>query len=234
MHPITYSVAIYARTSFTSQLKTIKSQFGKMESYAADNHWSVSKVFEEVFPDPKDERPILKECLEWCIDEHIGVLLVSELAQLGRSVKEIREIIRRLNEAGVTVHIMDLNLRLWKPDPMLFKAMEVGASLERRRMAVERKAGGQERNLEELAFKYSEELNALAEGLSVEMVSELSGKARSTISRLRDTYFKDESGHIYNSAFSEDKEMLDEIDAYLTEHPDIKKRMTKFTREKEN
>lgn len=50
-----------------------------------------SKVFEEHISGAKknEERPVLCQCLDYCIDNHIDTLLISELSRLGRNVDEV-------------------------------------------------------------------------------------------------------------------------------------------------
>ena len=58
----------------------------------------------------KENRPVLTECIEFCIENHIGTLCVSEISRLGRSTKIVVNTIDELTKAGVNVYIQNLPL----------------------------------------------------------------------------------------------------------------------------
>ena len=69
----------------------------------------VVRKFEEYESGGKDnsDRPILQECLTYCKDNDVKLLLVTEISRLGRQVWEVLESIKFCNDNGIGVYMQD-------------------------------------------------------------------------------------------------------------------------------
>lgn len=76
---------IYARVSSTNHRQSTDRQVTDLTNYANANGYELVKSFEEYISRAKknEERPVLCECLDYCIENHIDSLLISELSRLG-------------------------------------------------------------------------------------------------------------------------------------------------------
>ena len=73
------TLSIERRQDTTRQVEDLK-------HYAATNDLKVVKTFEEHISGGKanKERPLLQEALTFSLDNHIDIILISELSRLGR------------------------------------------------------------------------------------------------------------------------------------------------------
>ena len=80
--------AIYARVSSLNERQSTDRQVLDLRNYAERNNIEVVKVYEEHISGAKrnEERPVLCECLDYCICNKVDILLISELSRLGRNV----------------------------------------------------------------------------------------------------------------------------------------------------
>ena len=101
--------AIYARTSSSGAQENRQSterQVIDLTDYANRNAMMVCKTYEEHISGAKKnhERPVLQECLAYCVEEKIDVLLLSELSRLGRNVDEVLSNIRFAKENHLNIY----------------------------------------------------------------------------------------------------------------------------------
>lgn len=104
------TAVIYARVSSIGDRQTTERQVTDLKRYIAINDMELANVFEEKMSGAKENRPILTECVEYCIANHIHTLCVSEISRLGRSTKIVVNTIDELTKAGVNVYIQNLPL----------------------------------------------------------------------------------------------------------------------------
>ena len=101
---------IYARVSSVGDRQSTDRQVEDLKRYITINDMDLVKVYEERMSGAKENRPVLTECIEFCIDNHINTLCVSEISRLGRSTKIVVNTIDELTKAGVNVYIQNLPL----------------------------------------------------------------------------------------------------------------------------
>ncbi|MBR3702353.1 MAG: recombinase family protein [Alistipes sp.] len=101
---------IYARMSSESDRQNTERQVEDLKRYITINDMDLVKVYEERMSGAKENRPVLTECIEFCIENHINTLCVSEISRLGRSTKIVVNTIDELTKAGVNVYIQNLPL----------------------------------------------------------------------------------------------------------------------------
>lgn len=78
------NAVIYARVSSTNDRQSTDRQVIDLNSYAEKNDINVIRTFEEHISGAKrnEERPVLCECLDYCIENNIDTLLINLLDEL--------------------------------------------------------------------------------------------------------------------------------------------------------
>lgn len=109
---------IYARVSSVGDRQNTHRQVADLSEYATCNGLAVEKVFEEHISGAKknSERPVLCECLDYCIGNGIHTLLISELSRLGRNVDEVLENVKRCKDNNLNIYFQKENLSIFLPD----------------------------------------------------------------------------------------------------------------------
>ena len=112
------TAAIYARVSSTTDRQNTERQVIDLTAYAEHNRLSIAKVFEEHISGAKKncERPILSDCLQFCFDNHISVLLLSELSRLGRNVDEVLANVRLCKEKHLNIYFQKEGISIFQDD----------------------------------------------------------------------------------------------------------------------
>ena len=110
--------AIYARVSSTGDRQSTERQVIDLTDYASRNEMTICQTFEEHISGAKKnhERPVLQECLTYCIDEGIDVLLLSELSRLGRNVDEVLANIRFAKENNLNIYFQKEGISIYGAD----------------------------------------------------------------------------------------------------------------------
>ena len=180
---------IYARVSSAGDRQDTERQVEDLTRYAAAAGLEIVAVYREKASGAKEDREVLAECLAFIHTGGADTLLLSELSRLGRNVKLILEVVDLLTEAGINIHILDLNIDTLLPDGkenpvarMLLTVLGLGAELERknivsrlnsgRKLAIERgvqlgRPVGSGMSDEDLLQKYPTVVKRLNKGLSV-------------------------------------------------------------------
>ena len=104
------TAVIYARVSSTGDRQTTERQVADLKRYIDLNEMELIKVYEEKMSGAKENRPVLTECVEFCVSNRIHTLCVSEISRLGRSTKIVVNTLDELTKAGVNVYIQNLPL----------------------------------------------------------------------------------------------------------------------------
>lgn len=112
------TAVIYARVSSTGDRQSTARQVADLTDYATRNGMSVVKIFEEHISGAvkNEERPVLCQCLDYCISNGIGTLLISELSRLGRNVDEVLANVKRCKDNGLNIYFQKENLSIFQHD----------------------------------------------------------------------------------------------------------------------
>ena len=110
--------AIYARVSSTGDRQSTERQVIDLTDYANRNAMTIRKTFEEHISGAKKnhERPVLQECLTFCVEEKVDVLLLSELSRLGRNVDEVLANIRFAKENRLNIYFQKEGISIYGAD----------------------------------------------------------------------------------------------------------------------
>lgn len=179
-----------------------------MSAYAGRNDYEVVRVFEEKASGARDDRPVLADCVQFCLEGNADNLFVSEISRLGRTIKIIVDTIDALTRAKVNVFIQDINtntlLSSGEENPIagiLVVVMGQVATIERKNIANRLHSGREIAKANGVHFgrrqgqvikthkdkerEYSKVLRDLRQGLSVAKVARIRSVSESTVKRLK-------------------------------------------------
>lgn len=202
-------VVIYARVSSTNDRQSTDRQIIDLKAYASCNDMEVVKVYEEHISGAKknEERPVLCECLDYCISNEIDSLLISELSRLGRNVDEVLANVKLCKDKNLNIYFQKENLNIFQPDgtknPFLnifISVLGTCAEMERENIKFRLNSGrakyiadggklgrkeGSVKSKEQKAEEYKQVLKELKRGTSIRKVAKLCDVSVSTVQRLK-------------------------------------------------
>ena len=206
---INMNAVIYARVSSTNDRQSTDRQVIDLTNYANNNGIELVKVYEEHISGAKknEERPVLCECLDFCIDNHIDTLLISELSRLGRNVDEVLANVKRCKDNNLNIYFQKENLSIFQPDgtknPFLnifISVLGTCAEMERENIKFRLNSGreryianggklgrkvGSTKSEETKKEEYKKVLKELRNGTSVRKTAKLCDVSVSTVQRLK-------------------------------------------------
>ena len=210
--------AIYARTSSSGAQENRQSterQVIDLTDYANRNAMMVCKTYEEHISGAKKnhERPVLQECLAYCVEEKIDVLLLSELSRLGRNVDEVLANIRFAKENHLNIYFQKEGLSIYDTNKnenayltIMIAVLGTAAQIERENLHFRLKSGrkvfvdknlaatgksglgrkvGYRKPVETKKEEYKEVLKLLKAGYPIRKVAKLTDVSESTVKRLK-------------------------------------------------
>ena len=201
--------AIYARVSSVGDRQDTTRQIRDLEKYALDNSIDIVKTFEEHISGAKKtkDRPVLTECLDYCINNNVGILLISELSRLGRNVDDVLSNVQFCKEHHLNVYFQKEQLSIFNADgkkhPFLtifVSVLATCAEMERENIKyrlnsgkekyiaeggkVGRKAGWTKSD-EKLQEQYASVIKQLKKGYPIRLVAKSEGVGVSTVQRMK-------------------------------------------------
>lgn len=206
---IKMKAVIYARVSSLSDRQNTERQVSDLTEYAAYQRLQVFRIFEEKISGAKKntERPILLQAIDYCKQNNVSILLVSELSRLGRNAFEVLATVKDLIDNGINLYLQKEQLTLLdnegKPTlfaPIMIATLSTCAQLERenikfrlnsgRKLYVEHggKLGrkvGSIKTLEQKKEQYKDMISYLKRGYSIRTIATLTGKGISTVQRIK-------------------------------------------------
>ena len=202
------TAVIYARVSSVGDRQSTERQVEDLKRYVAISNMDLVYVFEEKMSGAKENRPILTECVDFCISNHVNTLCVSEISRLGRSVKIVVNTIDELTKAGVNIYIQNIQLNTLdndgQPNPIAkiitavlssFSEVERNLIISRlqsgRKLALEKKnvkmgrKVGSVKSMEQKQQEYSRVIRCLKAGKSIRDTAKICSVSVSTVQRLK-------------------------------------------------
>ena len=194
---------IYARVSSVGDRQNTDRQISDLSEYAAFQKLEISKIFEEKISGAKKnvERPVLLQAIDYCKQNGVSILLVSELSRLGRNAFEVLATVKDLIDNGINLYMQKEQLTLLDADgkptmfaPIMIATLSTCAQLERensgRKLYIERggKLGrkvGSIKTIEQKKEEYHDIISYLKRGYSIRNVAKLTGKGISTVQRIK-------------------------------------------------
>jgi len=203
------NAVIYARVSSVGDRQNTERQISDLTSYAEYQNLQVLQIFEEKISGAKKnvERPVLLQAIDYCKQNNVSILLVSELSRLGRNAFEVLATVKDLIDNGINLYMQKEQLTLLdaegKPTlfaPVMLAVLSTCAELERenikfrlnsgRKLYIERggKLGrkvGSVKSMEQKKEQYKDIISYLKRGYSIRNVAKLTGKGISTVQRIK-------------------------------------------------
>ena len=201
--------AIYARVSSVGDRQDTTRQIRDLEKYALDNSIDIVKSFEEHISGAKKtkDRPVLTECLNYCFNNNVDILLISELSRLGRNVDDVLANVQLCKEHHLNVYFQKEQLSIFNADgkkhPFLtifVSVLATCAEMERENIKyrlnsgkekyiaeggkVGRKAGWTKSD-EKLQEQYASVIKQLKKGYPIRLVAKSEGVGVSTVQRMK-------------------------------------------------
>ena len=200
---------IYARVSSTGERQSTSRQVADLTQYATTNGMAVTEIFEEHISGAvkNEERPVLCECLDYCIANGINTLLISELSRLGRNVDEVLANVKRCKDNNLNIYFQKENISIFQADgsknPFLnifISVLGTCAEMEREAIAFRLNSGlkrykenggkvgrkvGSIKTREQKQEEYAKVLRCLKQGKSIRDTSVLCGVSVSTVFRVK-------------------------------------------------
>ena len=200
---------IYARVSSIGDRQSTARQVADLTQYATTNGMAVTEIFEEHISGAvkNEERPVLCECLDYCIANGIDTLLISELSRLGRNVDEVLANVKRCKENNLNIYFQRENISIFQADgsknPFLnifISVLATCAEMEREAIAFRLNSGlkrykenggkvgrkvGSIKTKEKKQEEYAKVLRCLKQGKSIRDTSVLCGVSVSTVFRVK-------------------------------------------------
>lgn len=203
------NAVIYARVSSTNDRQSTDRQVSDLNAYASKNDINVIRTFEEHISGAKrnEERPVLCECLDYCIGNNVDTLLISELSRLGRNVDEVLANVKRCKDNNLNIYFQKENLSIFQADgtknPFLnifISVLGTCAEMERENIKFRLNSGrakyiadggklgrkeGYRKSQEQKAEEYKNVLRELKKGTSIRRTAKLCDVSISTVQRLK-------------------------------------------------
>ena len=205
----TTTAVIYARVSSIGDRQNTDRQVSDLLDYVKYQNLEICKIYEEHISGAKknSERPVLMQAIDYCKQNSVSILLVSELSRVGRNAFEVLATVKDLIDSGVNLYMQKEQFTLLdsegKPTmfaPIMIATLSTCAQLERenikfrlnsgRKLYIERggKLGrkvGSTKTAEQKREEYKDIISYLKRGYSVRSTAKLSGKGISTVQRIK-------------------------------------------------
>ena len=203
------TAVIYARVSSIGDRQNTDRQISDLLDYVKYQNLEISKIYEEHISGAKknSERPVLQQAIEYCKQNSVSILLVSELSRLGRNAFEVLATVKDLIDSGINLYMQKEQLTLLDNDgkptmfaPIMIATLSTCAQLERenikfrlnsgRKLYIERggKLGrkvGSIKTTEQKKEEHKDIISYLKRGYSVRNVAKLTNKGISTVQRVK-------------------------------------------------
>lgn len=203
---------IYARVSSTTDRQNTDRQVSDLKNYAQQNNIDVVDVFEEHISGAKknDERIILRECLNFCFNNEIDTLLISELSRLGRNVDEVLENVKLCKEHRLNIYFQKEQLNTFNADgtenpflTIMIAVLGTCAQMERENIKFRLNSGRQKyindggrlgrkvgsvKSEDTKLAEYKDVIRELKRGTSIRRTAKLCDVSVSTVQRVKKTF----------------------------------------------
>lgn len=203
---------IYARVSSESDRQDTSRQIEDLKRYASQQNMEIVNIYEKHISGAKknEERVVLTECLEYCRNNSVEYLLLSELSRLGRSTLQVLKSLEILHESNVSVYIQNLGLYTLQKDgkvnpivSILITILAEMSNIERSNIEYRLNSGrknyimnggklgrrkGSIKTEEKMKDEYKETIILLKKGYSIRNIAKLQGIGISTVQRIKNQF----------------------------------------------
>lgn len=206
------TAVIYARVSSANDRQDTSRQIRDLQLLAKEKSLEIVSIYEEHISGAKktQERPILRECLLYCISNQVSVLLLSELSRLGRNVDDVLSNVKLCKENHLNVYFQKEQLSIFNSDgkehPFLtifIAVLGTCAEMERENIKFRLNSGkaqfvakggkvgrkeGYKKSDEKFQEQYAGVIKQLRKGYPIRMIAMSCGVGISTVQRIKKKY----------------------------------------------
>ena len=208
------TAVIYTRVSSVTDRQNTDRQVMDLKAYAGKENLMILQVYEEHISGAKktSERPVLCECLDYCVSNSIDVILCSELSRLGRSVYEVLENVKFCRDHHINILFQKESLSIFNNDgsenpytAIMIAVLGTAAQLERENIKFRLNSGraayiakhgheglgrpkGSYKSREKLAEEYKHVIKELKKGTSVRRTARLCLCSCYTVAKIKSTF----------------------------------------------
>ena len=199
-------VVIFGRVS--TLIQDYDRQVNELTDTCKQRRWAVRSVFTEKISGAKKnaERKELSRMIDYIKAQHIDKVLVTELSRLGRDTLQVLQVIETLNDMKVSLFIQNYNIETLNEDgkvnamsQFLITILAEIARMERKTIRERMNSGyknfreqggvvgrkqGYTKSDEQMKQQYSQEIKLLKKGLSLRVVSKLTGHSVNTVRKV--------------------------------------------------
>jgi DNA invertase Pin-like site-specific DNA recombinase len=212
MNTNTTTAVIYARVSSQNDRQDTARQVADLKRFALSQEMEIVKTFEEHISGAKklEEREILTQCLDYCKNNSVNYLLISELSRLGRSTLQVLRSLEILHEAKVCVYIQNIGLYSLQSDgavnpiaSIIITILAEMSNIERSNIQYRLNSGRQQyinrggklgrrkgsiKTIEQKKEEYKEVISLLKRGYSIRNVAKLTGYSIQTVQTIKNQF----------------------------------------------
>lgn len=207
---------IFTRCSSQGAMETRQDttrQVEDLQHHADINGITVVKVYEEHISGGKanKDRPLLQEAFTFCLDNHVDMVLISELSRLGRKCDEILESIKFLKDHHINCYFQKEQFSIFSPDgrenpylTIMCAVLGTAAELERETIYYRLKSGRDKyvrdggrlgkpkgsgvKTKEQMAVEYKAVIKNLKAGQSIRNTSKITGVSPATVQKVKHAF----------------------------------------------
>ena len=205
------TAVIYARVSSIGDRQNTDRQVMDLRAYAEANQLNILMVYEEHISGAKKnaERPVLCECLDYCVENKVDIILCSELSRLGRSVYEVLDNVKFCRDHHINIFFQKEGLHIFNPDgsenpytAIMIAVLGTAAQLEREAIKYRLNSGraayiakhgheglgrpkGSVKSKETLETEYKNVVRELRRGTSVRRTAKLCDVSSFTVQKVK-------------------------------------------------
>ncbi len=205
---------LYCRVSSENDRQNTSRQVEDLKRFCQANDFTIKGIYEEHISGAKknEQRKVLMECLNFCVENHISVLAIHELPRLGRSTLQVLKSLEMLHEAKVSVYILNLGLYTLQEDgkvnpiaSIICTVLAEMGSIERSQIVYRLQSGralykanggkfgneGYRKPREKKAEEYRDVISYLRKGYSIRITAKLTNRGLSTVQRIKAEFSKE-------------------------------------------
>ena len=205
---------IYTRVSSVTDRQNTYRQIVDLTEYASKSELNVMNVYEEHVSGAKknSERPVLCECLDYCVKNEIDIILCNELSRVGRSVYEVLENVKFCRDHHINIYFQKENLSILNDDntenpytAIMIAVLGTAAQLERENIKFRLNSGraayiaknghnglgrpkGSCKSKEQLSKEYYNVIKELKRGTSVRRTAKLCDISTFTVQKIKTAF----------------------------------------------
>lgn len=202
-------IVFYVRVSSEGERQNNERQINSLTQYATSNNFNIKKIFEEKMSGAKGNRPVLNECIDYCIEHKISTLAVNSIDRIGRNTLNVLSTLEKLHENKINVYIQQLGLNTLNEDKtinpcaaILTTVMAQMATIEKENIKYRLNSGranyiqkngyeglgrkkGSVKPISKKKEEYAEAISLLKKGYSVRNVAKITNRGVATIQRIK-------------------------------------------------